>query len=62
MLGQSLGSMMLAWECLRAFNPDLFVDTTGCHFSFLVAKLLAGCRVACYVHYPTITTVSKHSL
>ena len=29
MLGQSLGSMVLAWECLRAFNPDVFIDTTG---------------------------------
>lgn len=58
MLGQSAGSMLLAWRCLRLFTPDIFVDTTGCHFTFLVAKLLAGCRVGCYVHYPTITTVS----
>lgn len=56
MLGQSLGSMLLAWECLQACTPDIFVDTTGWASTFLVAKLLAGCKVACYVHYPTITS------
>lgn len=57
MLGQSVGSMLLAWECLRAYTPDVWVDTTGCHFTMGVAKVLAGCSTACYVHYPTITTV-----
>jgi glycosyltransferase involved in cell wall biosynthesis len=56
MLGQSLGSMILAWECLRSCNPDVFIDTTGYAFTFILAKLFAGCLVACYVHYPTITT------
>ena len=57
MLGQSVGSMLLAWACLRAYTPDVWVDTTGCHFTMGVAKVLAGCSTACYVHYPTITTV-----
>jgi glycosyltransferase involved in cell wall biosynthesis len=56
MLGQSIGSMLVAWECLVRFNPDIWVDTTGYAFTLPVAKLLAACRVACYVHYPTITT------
>ena len=58
MAGQSLGSVFLAWECLWRCNPDIFVDTTGYAFTFIVAKLLAACRVVCYVHYPTITGVS----
>jgi hypothetical protein len=33
------------------------MDTTGCAFTFLVAKVLAGCKVGTYVHYPTISTV-----
>lgn len=57
MLGQALGSARLAWECLRADTPDVFIDTVGAPFALPVAKLLAGCRVAAYVHYPTITTV-----
>jgi hypothetical protein len=56
MLGQSLGSMVLAMEALLAFTPDVFVDTTGLAFSLPVAWLLAGCRTAAYVHYPTIST------
>jgi alpha-1,2-mannosyltransferase len=58
MLGQSLGSVIYAWNALRLYNPDVFVDTTGYAFTFLVAKLLADCQVGCYVHYPTITKVS----
>lgn len=56
MLGQSIGSMILAWEAVVAFTPDIFVDTTGLAFSFPVARILAGCKVAAYVHYPTIST------
>ena len=58
MLGQSVGSILVAWECLTLFTPDVWIDTTGYAFTLPVAKLLAGCRTACYVHYPTITTVS----
>lgn len=33
------------------------MDTTGCAFTFLVAKL-ARCKLVAYVHYPTVSTVS----
>ena len=33
------------------------MDTTGAAFTCLVAKVLAGCKVGCYIHYPTISTV-----
>ena len=56
MIGQSLGSMALAWEALRQLTPHVFVDTTGYAFTFCVARWLAKCRVAAYVHYPTIST------
>lgn len=57
MLGQSVGSMILAVEALFRSTPDVFIDTTGFAFSFPVAWL-AGCTVGAYVHYPTISTVS----
>ena len=57
MLGQSLGSMLMTWEALRAYNPDVFIDTTGFAFSYLLAKGVAQCRVIAYTHYPTITAV-----
>ena len=58
MIAESLGTTKLAWNALNKVTPHLYIDTTGCAFTFLVAKLLAGCRVGTYVHYPTISTVS----
>ena len=55
MIGQSLGSMVLAAEAVLRLPPDVFVDTTGYGFSFPVVKLLAGAATAAYVHYPTIS-------
>ncbi|CAM9442817.1 unnamed protein product [Choristocarpus tenellus] len=55
MLGQSLGSFVLAVEALVRATPDVFVDTTGFAFSFPAAWAM-GCRVGAYVHYPTIST------
>ena len=34
MFGQSVGSMILAWEALRLSTPDVFIDTTGFAFTF----------------------------
>lgn len=60
MLGQSLGSMIVAWHGLRQYRPDVFLDTTGCAFTYFIAKVCAGLPVATYTHYPTITSVSDH--
>lgn len=57
MVGQSLGSLLLGLVCLLAFPPDVFVDTTGCAFTYPLTALLGRCRIAAYVHYPTISTV-----
>lgn len=56
MIAESWGTMKLAWYALSVVTPHVFIDTTGCAFTFFVAKLLAGCKVATYVHYPTIST------
>lgn len=56
MLGQSLGSMVLAAEALWKCCPHVFVDTTGYAFSYPIARL-AGATVISYTHYPTISTV-----
>jgi alpha-1,2-mannosyltransferase len=57
MIAESWGTTRLAWCALQLLTPHVFIDTTGCAFTFLVAKVLAGCKVGCYVHYPTISTV-----
>lgn len=56
LLGQSLGSVYLAFEALNQLVPDIFIDTTGCAFTMPVFKYLANCKTGCYVHYPTITS------
>ncbi|KAH9169525.1 mannosyltransferase [Lactarius sanguifluus] len=56
LLGQSLGSMYLAWEAMSKFVPDLYIDTMGYAFTFHIVAWLAGIPVGAYVHYPTIST------
>nr|GEZ63060.1 GDP-Man:Man(3)GlcNAc(2)-PP-Dol alpha-1,2-mannosyltransferase-like [Tanacetum cinerariifolium] len=54
MIGQSLGSVYLAWEALNKFAPLYYLDTSGYAFTYPLAQLL-GCKVICYTHYPTIS-------
>ena len=56
MLGQSLGSLVLGWEALCAFAPDILLDTMGYAFILPLFRLVGLCEVGCYVHYPTIST------
>lgn len=56
LLGQSFGSMLLAWEALNCYLPDIFLDTMGYAFTLPLFRYLGGCQVGCYVHYPTIST------
>lgn len=54
--GQSLGSMWLGWEAMTKLVPDVFIDSMGYAFTLPMFKYLAASTVACYVHYPTIST------
>ena len=38
------------------FDSDIFIDTMGYSFAFPLFRVLGGCAIACYVHYPTIST------
>jgi alpha-1,2-mannosyltransferase len=54
LLGQALGSILLAAEALLRAPPDILVDTTGLA-SFDPLVRAAGVRhLACYVHYPIV--------
>jgi len=55
MIGQSIGSALLATEALWKSCPHVFVDTTGYAFSYPIARFLFGATVHCYTHYPTIS-------
>ncbi len=53
---QSLGSLIVATEALLRCVPSVFIDTTGCAFTYPLLKALSvGTRVVAYTHYPTIT-------
>ncbi|XP_072301391.1 GDP-Man:Man(3)GlcNAc(2)-PP-Dol alpha-1,2-mannosyltransferase [Eucyclogobius newberryi] len=56
LLGQSIGSMFLGWEALTSFVPDLYIDSMGYAFTLPIFRYLGGCKVASYVHYPTVST------
>ncbi|XP_065218571.1 GDP-Man:Man(3)GlcNAc(2)-PP-Dol alpha-1,2-mannosyltransferase [Planococcus citri] len=62
LLGQSLGSIVLAFEALDLFVPDVCIDTMGCAFVYPVFSYLAGCKVVSYTHYPTITSEMMHKV
>lgn len=56
MVGQSIGSAVVALECLFRLTPDIFCDTTGAAFAYPLVRLLTGASIVAYVHYPTIST------
>ena len=56
LLGQSLGSICLAWEALLKWCPDVYIDTTDYAFTLPIFKNIGKCKVGCYVHYPTISS------
>ncbi|EQL02071.1 alpha-1,2-mannosyltransferase alg11 [Ophiocordyceps sinensis CO18] len=63
LLGQSLGSMILAWDAFSLLVPDIFVDTMGYAFALGLCKLLfRNVPTGAYVHYPTISTDMLKSL
>ncbi len=61
LVAESIDTIKLAWFALTKLTPHIFIDTTGCAFTFLVAKL-ALCKIVAYVHYPTISTVRNPRL
>lgn len=56
LLGQSLGSIVLAYEALCAFVPNVMIDSMGYAFTYPLFRLAGRCRLGAYVHYPTIST------
>jgi alpha-1,2-mannosyltransferase len=61
--GQSLGSIVLAWDAFSLMVPDVFVDTMGYAFALGLSKFLfRDVPTGAYVHYPTISTDMLDSL
>ena len=63
LLGQSLGSLILAYDAFNLLVPDVFVDTMGYSFTMGFSKFLfPDVPTGAYVHYPTISTDMLGSL
>ncbi|KAF4972558.1 hypothetical protein FSARC_905 [Fusarium sarcochroum] len=63
LLGQSLGSVILAWDAFSLLVPDIFIDTMGYAFALGLCKFLfPKVPTGAYVHYPTISTDMLESL
>ncbi|KAK0613750.1 hypothetical protein B0T14DRAFT_284298 [Immersiella caudata] len=63
LLGQSLGSIIMAWDAFSLLVPDIFVDTMGYAFALGLSKaLFRDVPTGAYVHYPTISTDMLESL
>ncbi|RHZ30080.1 hypothetical protein DYB31_001508 [Aphanomyces astaci] len=54
LLGQSIGSMLLGLEAFLRHPVGVWVDTTGCAFTYPLAWL-GGATIVTYTHYPTIS-------
>lgn len=63
LLGQSLGSLVMAWDAFHLLVPDIFIDTMGYAFTLALSKFLfPNVPTGAYVHYPTISTDMLASL
>ncbi len=63
LLGQSLGSLILAYDAFQLLVPDIFIDTMGYAFAVAFCRyLFPKVPTAAYVHYPTISTDMLESL
>ena len=53
---QAIGSIFVGIEAMARYRPDVFLDTMGYSFTYPFVKSMTGCKIACYIHYPTIST------
>lgn len=63
LLGQAIGSLILAFDAFSLLVPDIFIDTMGLHYAVAFCKyLFPRVPTAVYAHYPTISTDMLESL
>lgn len=63
LLGQSLGSLVVAYDAFNLLVPDIYIDTMGYAFTLAFCKyLFPDVPTGAYVHYPTISTDMLTSL
>ncbi len=53
-LGQNIGSIIVGFEALIRFIPDIYIDSTGYAFTYPCFHYLASIPIISYVHCPII--------
>lgn len=56
MIFQVIAAVVISFDCLLRLTPDIFIDTCGIAYGYPFIKLLGGCSVVSYVHYPHISS------
>lgn len=56
LIGQAIGSMILAFESIIKCPPDIWIDSMGYPFSYpIVARFLRRIPIVTYTHYPIMS-------
>lgn len=56
LLWQMIAYTRVSVEAVWAYPCDVFVDTLGVACAYAAVKLLFGCKIVSYTHYPMIST------
>jgi alpha-1,2-mannosyltransferase len=56
MIFQVIAAVVITFDCLIRITPDIFIDTCGIAYGYPFIKVLGGCSVVSYVHYPHISS------
>ncbi|KAF7636444.1 hypothetical protein Mgra_00004030, partial [Meloidogyne graminicola] len=55
LIAQLFSGLIIGFEALFKFNPEWFIDTTGCPLTLPLFYWIGGAKTICYIHYPIIT-------
>ncbi len=53
---QMVAFVRVALEAFQLYPCDVFVDTVGVGCSYAALKILFGCKIVSYTHYPMISS------
>ena len=56
LLWQLIAYNRVCAEALSTMPCDIFIDTIGVGFAYPLVKILFGCQIVSYTHYPTISS------
>jgi len=52
---QAIGFIRVCFHSFNLMPCDIFVDTMGVAFGYPALKLLFGCKIYSYTHYPFVS-------